>query len=284
MKKFICIILGITLAFFNSVVAAKNVQENNKDAAKIIVEEESNNNSVDSQSSEDNISNDENVEENIDSEVDVSDEGDIYPSDDSEEIDLLNSQRDAVYLDVKPNKKKKVNKAVPEIKDESVNSLDSNDFRISPQNVNTYRSNDIYSKKTTSFTNEKTMGNLSFGSKYDNSFTMNEYTGTRTLFSKYNINKFSFGASYKNDSLSSFGQQFRGTFSISPEYRLNDHISLQSVYSKNFMDRSNKNELIFNLKPFKDDRMNFNVGASQIYYEDATPMRSQLNFATKINF
>ena len=30
--------------------------------------------------------------------------------------------------------------------------------------------------------------------------------------------------------------------------------------------------------------MNFNIGAGQIYYEDAAPTRSQLNFATKINF
>lgn len=290
MKKVVCILLGIVLIQFGSAFAAELKHDNNTNSEEIIVVEEDNNNLDDNVSVDENSSS---IDENLDSEVTpeeedfVSEEEDYseYPSDNSEEIELLNSQKNAIYLDVKTTSKKHAkNKKNTKFEDVTVDSVNSHDFRISPQNVNAYRNNDVYSKKTTSFSNEKKMGNLSFGSKYDNSFTMNEYTGTRTLFSKYNINKLSFSAAYKNDSFSSFGQQFRGTFSFSPEYKLNDHISLQSIYSKNFMDRSNKSELIFNLKPFKDDRMNFNVGASQIYYEDATPMRSQLNFATKINF
>lgn len=59
---------------------------------------------------------------------------------------------------------------------------------------------------------------------------------------------------------------------------------MQGVYSRNILDKSNKNELIFSLKPFNDDRMNLNVGASQINYESGAPARSQLNFSTKSNF
>ena len=79
-------------------------------------------------------------------------------------------------------------------------------------------------------------------------------------------------------------QQGKGTFSFSPEYKINSHISLQSIYSTSFLDKNKKNEVVFSLKPFKDDRMNFDIGASQIYSENTAPTRSQLNFSTKFKF
>lgn len=195
----------------------------------------------------------------------------------------LDNNADAIYLNLSdtPKTKEKIN-SIPEKKIDSLN--DYNSFRISPQNIPQYANNDIYSKKTKSFIKEKKHKNITFGTKYDNTFLPNQMEQSRTLFTKYEKNNFTFGTSYKNNSLSSFDQQFKGTFSFSPEYKINKHLSLQGIYSKNFMDRSNKNEVIFTLKPFKDDRMDFNVGAGQIYYEDTTPARSQFNFATKIKF
>ena len=158
------------------------------------------------------------------------------------------------------------------------------DFRISPQNVYQYTDQNPYSTKSTSFTKEKKHGNFTLGTKYNSSFAPNTYSQTNTLFTKYQKNKFSFNTSYSNNALTSFAQQSKGTFAFSPEYKLNNHVSLQSVYSANFLDKNRKNEFIFSLKPFKDDRMNFDLGASQIYSENSAPTRSQLNFSTKFNF
>lgn len=158
------------------------------------------------------------------------------------------------------------------------------DFRISPQNIYHYTDQNPYSTKSTSFTKEKKHGNFTLGTKYNSSFAPDTYSQTNTLFTKYQKNKFSLNTSYSNNTLTSFAQQSKGTFAFSPEYKLNNHVSLQSIYSTNFLDKNHKNEFVFSLKPFKDDRMNFDLGASQIYSENSTPTRSQLNFSTKFKF
>ena len=72
--------------------------------------------------------------------------------------------------------------------------------------------------------------------------------------------------------------------SFTPEYKLNNHVTLQNIYTTNFLEKNKKNELIFSLRPFKDDRMNFDIGAGQVYSENTRPVSSQLNFSTKFKF
>lgn len=190
---------------------------------------------------------------------------------------------DAIFL--KDNQTFSINTKREDTK--KLNNIDlqqKKDFRISPQNVYQYADKNPYSTKSTSFTKEKKHGNFTLGTKYDSSFAPDTYSQTNTLFTKYQKNKFSLNTSYSNNALTSFAQQSKGTLAFSPEYKLNNHISLQSVYSTNFLDKNRKNEFIFSLKPFKDDRMNFNLGASQIYSENSAPTRSQLNFSTKFKF
>lgn len=190
---------------------------------------------------------------------------------------------DAIFL--KDNQTFSINTKRKDTK--KLNNIDlqqKKDFRISPQNVYQYTDQNPYSTKSTSFSKEKKYGNFTLGTKYDSSFAPDTYSQTNTLFTKYQKNKFSLNTSYSNNALTSFAQQNKGTFAFSPEYKLNNHVSLQSVYSTNFLDKNRKNEFIFSLKPFKDDRMNFNVGASQIYSENSAPTRSQLNFSTKFKF
>lgn len=207
-----------------------------------------------------------------------------YYNEIDEENDIYNNP-DAVLLDSRNSKSKLNIKKRQRITNDSFSVENTeNNLNISPQNFHIYQNQDIYSKKTTSYSNEKQYKNLTFGAKYDNSFTPDTFDQSRTLFTKYQKNKLSLNTSYKNSALTSFGQQFRGIFSFSPEYKINDKLSFQGIYSRNISDRSNKNEIIFTLKPFKDDRMDFNVGAGQIYYEDATPARSQFNFSTKFKF
>lgn len=223
----------------------------------------------------------------------VSDDDDVVDelgsddeNDDTDYSDFLydDSEDDsnAIYLDDSKNTSQKPTiKKIDKIKDLSI---DSNSKTTSGNRNYLFDNLNLYNTKTTSFGTEKTKGNFSFGSTYDNSITPNQLTQTRTLFTKYQKDNFSIKSSYKNNTLGGFDQQFKGSFSFSPEYKINNHLSVQNVYTVNVMDKSSKNEVVFSLKPFNDDRMNLNVGASQINYQDTTPSRSQLNFSTQIKF
>ena len=187
----------------------------------------------------------------------------------------------AIYLEPKANNTPTKKKDKIKVKDMSVDSSSETD--TTPKTY-LFDNIDLYNTKSTSFGTEKTKGNFSFGSTYSNSISPNQLTQTRTLFTKYQKEKFSIQSSYKSNTLAGFDQQFKGSFSFSPEYKINNRLSVQNIYTVNIMDKSSKNEVVFSLKPFKDDRMNLNVGASQINYQDTTPSRSQLNFSTQIKF
>ena len=223
----------------------------------------------------------------------VSDDDDVVDelgsddeNDDTDYSDFLyddaEDDSNAIYLDdTKNTSQKPIIKKKDKIKDLSI---DSNSKTTSGNRNYLFDNLNLYNTKTTSFGTEKTKGNFSFGSTYDNSINPNQLTQTRTLFTKYQKDNFSIKSSYKNNTLGGFDQQFKGSFSFSPEYKINNHLSVQNVYTVNVMDKSSKNEVVFSLKPFNDDRMNLNVGASQINYQDTTPSRSQLNFSTQIKF
>lgn len=245
---------------------------------KIIQQETQNEESVPMPEENDSIvSDDDDVVDEFDSD-DENDDTDYsdFLYDDSED------DSNAIYLDdTKNTSQKPTIKKIDKIKDLSI---DSNSKTTSGNRNYLFDNLNLYNTKTTSFGTEKTKGNFSFGSTYDNSINPNQLTQTRTLFTKYQKDNFSIKSSYKNNTLGGFDQQFKGSFSFSPEYKINNHLSVQNVYTVNVMDKSSKNEVVFSLKPFNDDRMNLNVGASQINYQDTTPSRSQLNFSTQIKF
>ena len=78
--------------------------------------------------------------------------------------------------------------------------------------------------------------------------------------------------------------QKKGTVSVAPEYQFTSKTSVKNVYSKNLGDNSNKTELQLNYKPFKDGRMDMNVGAGQKAYDNGQQSSSQINFGTNIRF
>lgn len=189
----------------------------------------------------------------------------------------------SVYLQDVSSSHLYINKPVEE-NTKSYNQQLEKDYRLTPQNIHLYNDFNPYSSRSTSFTKEKTHGNFAFGSKQDSTFAPNTYTQTNTIFTKYQKEKFSINTSYQSKGLSSFEEKKRGNLMFVPEYKLNNHLTLQNRYTTNFFDRNRKNELVFSIKPFQDNRVNFDVGASQIYSESASPTRSQFNFSTKFRF
>ncbi len=205
-----------------------------------------------------------------------------YVYEPEEETEDENVGENDVVLNVTPK-----TKSVKKSKKLSEKKLDldtKTDDRISPENLYKYENFNPYESKSTSYTNQKQYGNFTLGTKYDSTIAPENLTQTSTLFTKYQKNKFSFNTSYKSNSFASLDQRGKGTLSFSPEYKLNSRVSVQNIYSTSFLDKNKKSELVFSLKPFKDDRMDFNIGASQIYSETSTPTRSQLNFSTKFRF
>ena len=198
-----------------------------------------------------------------------------HSSDESDEVIYLDFNKHISDVDLKAPQKLDVKK---------FDLTRGQDYRVTPQNLHFYKDIDPYEKKLTTFKREKKHGNFTIGTKYETSYAADTFSQNSTMFSKYEKNRFSLNTSYKNNSLTSFNQQGKGIFSFSPEYKLNNHVSLQNIYSTNFLEKNKKNELVFTLKPFKDDRMNFDVGAGQIYSDNTSPVRSQLNFSTKIKF
>ncbi len=88
--------------------------------------------------------------------------------------------------------------------------------------------------------------------------------------------------SFDNEKFRFWQQEGHGTMSFSPEYRLNNHVSAQSISSSSFLEKNKKSEFIFSIKPLNNDRVNLNVGACQVMYsESVRPPHSQVNFSTK---
>ena len=76
----------------------------------------------------------------------------------------------------------------------------------------------------------------------------------------------------------------KGTISVAPEYQLTKKMSVRNTYSTNLNDNSKKGEIGLKFNPLKDDRMDLNVGAAQVYRNDSSPSSSQLNFSTNLKF
>ena len=205
-----------------------------------------------------------------------------YVYEPEEETEDENVGENDVVLNVTP-KTKPVKKS-KKLSEKKLDLDSKTDDRISPENLYKYENFNPYESKSTSYTNQKQHGNFTLGTKYDSTIAPENLTQTSILFTKYQKNKFSFNTSYKSNSFASLDQRGKGTLSFSPEYKLNSRVSVQNIYSTSFLDKNKKSELVFSLKPFKDDRMDFNIGASQIYSETSTPTRSQLNFSTKFRF
>ena len=142
-----------------------------------------------------------------------------------------------------------------------------------------------YQKKNTSFKKEKQYKDFSYGTQYDTSILPDEISQTNKMYTKYKKKNFELESAYKTKSLNStIDDKKKGDFSITPQYQINERIKFKNVYTTSLMEKSQKNQVVLNLKPFKDERMDLDLGAAQIYPQDNSPVRSQIDFAAKYRF
>lgn len=153
------------------------------------------------------------------------------------------------------------------------------------QKVLYYDERDTYSNKNYSITKEKNLNKrTTIGTKYNSSIGTDSLSNSVSLFSKYQRERFSINSAYKQNNLKTPGKTNLGTFSLTPEYKINEHFSVKNSLSENLSNNQKKNEVIFSIKPFNDNRLDLDLGAGQIYENNTGISRSQMNFSTKIKF
>ena len=144
---------------------------------------------------------------------------------------------------------------------------------------------DPYQKKSTSYKKEGNFKDFSYGTQYDTSILPDEISQTNKMYTKYKKKNFEIESAYKTKSLNStIDDKKKGDISVAPQYKINDKIKFKNVYTTSLMEKSQKNQVVLNLKPFKDDRMDLDLGAAQVYPQDNSPVRSQIDFAAKYRF
>ena len=146
--------------------------------------------------------------------------------------------------------------------------------------VNDFNKSRLYESKTITNSKDKKIGDFSFGTQMKTTLNSESYSCENSYYTKYQKDKFGMQAGYKNNG---FAASNNGTVSLTPEYKLNDKFSIQNAYSAGISGSTKKGEVNLNIKPFKDDRMDLNVGAGQVF-TDNTSSSSRVNFSTKFNF
>ncbi len=125
-------------------------------------------------------------------------------------------------------------------------------------------------------------GNWSYGTSFGSEISTSQLEKTTGLFTKYENKYFSLSSNYNKNNMTT-AQIQTDNFSITPELKFNNYISIKDVLSKDMTRNRRSSELIFSINPLgaKDlDRMRFNIGAKQTYDENTGNTWSQLNFTT----
>ena len=129
------------------------------------------------------------------------------------------------------------------------------------------------------------VGNFTLGAQFntevDNIAMLETETG---LFTKYEKNRFALSSSVTKSLNTTYYQDYN-TFSLAPEIKLNNYMSLKNVFSADVTRNKRSSKLIFSFNPFgkKDnDRMFFEFGAKETYNADTDTTSTQFTFSTQL--
>jgi len=193
------------------------------------------------------------------------------------------NEENAIYLDtedINANKETEEETQInyertdikPEQKDNSLDKLIYEDVnRIQPEKKS-------YSKTLSKDITE----NIEVGTtNKTNTDGISDPNDSASVYSKVSKDRYSLTTEYTQSNLTQSQNEQSGSVSLSPEIKFNKHVSVKNVYSENLQSNQRKNKVEFSLKPLKDDRLDFNVGAGQTFSTDNQPSRSQIDFGAK---
>lgn len=126
------------------------------------------------------------------------------------------------------------------------------------------------------------IGNFTIGAKFNNEIDNIAMLETETgLFTKYEKDKFALSSSVTKSLNTTYAQDYN-TISLTPEIRLNKHLSLKNIYTADVTRNRQSYKLVFSIKPFKEtDRFLLELGAKQTYYMETEQTTSQFSFSTQ---
>ena len=126
-------------------------------------------------------------------------------------------------------------------------------------------------------------GNFSFGTSYNESIDTSDLGFTTSFFTKYDKKHFSISSSYDKNAGVSYSRVI-DKFSITPELKFNDHLSLKNVLTSDITRNRKQNSVILSIKPTKDDRLRFEFGAGQTFDENREMIKTELKFQTQFKW
>ncbi len=129
------------------------------------------------------------------------------------------------------------------------------------------------------------IGHFTIGAQYNNEIDNIAMLETETgLFTKYERNKFALSSSITKSLNTTYAQDYN-TFSVAPEFKLNNYMSLKNVLSADVTRNKRASKLVFSINPFgkKDlDRLRFEFGAKQTYNLETESTSTQFSFSTQL--
>ena len=192
---------------------------------------------------------------------------------DSKAIYLKNPDDDQFVLNLKIpqklNSKKLVNSYTPNYKNKqrSYSKYEGAEYKISPTSQDAIIST----------------GDVSFGTSIDEEVDYAELEHTATFFTKYKKDKFALTSAYER-TIGSTANNYIDSVYIAPELKINKILSIKEILSDNRTYNRKKAELVLSISPLantKDNRLNFEIGASRTIYEETNFIRDRIRFNTK---
>ena len=204
---------------------------------------------------------------------------------------LLDDDKNAVFLDLNEQKEEK-SQGTSEVKEGIINMevLNNNypDYRQKEHDTLLYKDVNRLQPEKKSISKsfeKKILKDTTLGATYSATEKSGNPDDSVSVYSKYKKGKFAFTTAYsQNRNGYKENGITGGNVSFSPEVSLNNHLKLKNVYSENTATNQQKNEMVLSISPFKDDRMDLDLGAGQTFSTTNEPAKSQINFGTKFRF
>ena len=200
---------------------------------------------------------------------------------------------DIVILNLAEKEQTEVNQ---EIQDDSNDDINLNILKIdNPNNSREkeyetllYKDVNILQpdKKALSRSIEKeVVKDTSLGATYSTTEKSGQMNDSVSVYSKYEKEHFGLTTSYSQDRANLKEQgALGGSVSVAPELKLNNHVRVKNIYSNSMSTNQRKSEVVLSIRPFKDDRMDLDLGAGETFSNGNEPAKSQINFGTKFRF
>ena len=161
-------------------------------------------------------------------------------------------------------------------------NLEVNKTVVTTQQVQDYSEVDPNQKRTANFNKKKKIKDVSVGSKSTYTTTSDTCSCSDTVYTEYEKKNFKLNSGYTKNTTPNHQNQDKGSISVTPEYKINKYVSIQNKFSTDLNNRSNKDEVKLDIRPFKDDRMDFGVGVGEKFSGPSSS--SQVNFSTNFRF